>query len=127
MAWPALHESTFVQLAALMEAAVGLSFSTARKAGVASRLAPRLQRLGLDSYEAYVALLGSADGTAEFQIAVDLLTTLESHFFREPQHFDLLASELSRLRPQRHREMSPRLAPMLSVAASAPAASPLMG
>jgi chemotaxis protein methyltransferase CheR len=103
MAWPALRDSTFVQLAALMEAALGLSFSTARKAGIASRLAPRLQRLGLDSYEAYVAFIGSADGAGEFQMAVDLLTTAESHFFREPLHFEVLESALSMQRPQRLR------------------------
>ncbi|RZL89911.1 MAG: SAM-dependent methyltransferase, partial [Variovorax sp.] len=68
-----------------------------------SRLAPRLQRLGLDSYEAYVALIGGADGGGEFHIAVDLLTTAESQFFREAQHFELLESELSRRRPQRLR------------------------
>ncbi|MGM9483389.1 CheR family methyltransferase [Roseateles sp. NT4] len=103
MTWPVLQQSAYEQLAALMEASLGLSLSMARKAGVALRLAPRLQRLGLDSYEAYVAFIGSADGATEFQIALDLLTTLESHFFREPQHFDLLESELSRLRPQRLR------------------------
>jgi len=98
-----LRESTCVRLAELMQEAVGLSFSTARRALVASRLAPRLQRLGLDSYDAYVALIAGAEGAAERQLAIDLLTTGDSHFFRESAHFDLLESELSRLRLPRLR------------------------
>jgi len=98
-----LHEDTYLQLAELMHASVGLSFSTAKKPLIASRLAPRIQRLGLSGYEAYVDLIAGRDDGGEFQMAVDLLTTNETYFFREPAHFDLLESELSRTRPQRFR------------------------
>ncbi|MDR7269258.1 chemotaxis protein methyltransferase CheR [Pelomonas saccharophila] len=98
-----LGEATYQELAALMHEAVGLSFPAAKKPLIASRLAPRVQRLGLDSYEAYVALIAGGDDGGEFQMAVDLLTTNETYFFREPAHFDLLESELSHSRPQRLR------------------------
>ena len=94
MAWPALQQSAYLKLATLLEAAAGLRLPAAGKASIASRLAPRLQRLGLDGYEAYVDFLCSGEGAAELQIALDLLTA---------RHFDLLESELSRLRPQRLR------------------------
>lgn len=103
MALLELRESTFGRLAELMRESVGMDLGNARRPAVAARLAPRLQRLGLDSHEAYVELIAGADGAAELQMAVDLLTLPESHFFREPAHFDLLESELSRLRPQRLR------------------------
>jgi chemotaxis protein methyltransferase CheR len=98
-----LDEATYQALAALMYDTVGQSFSKAKKPLIASRLAPRVQRLGLDSYAAYVALITGSDDGGEFQMAVDLLTTNETYFFREPAHFDLLESELSRQRPQRLR------------------------
>jgi len=98
-----LRDDTYVQLAQLMHESVGLSFSTAKKPLIASRLAPRIQRLGLAGYDAYLALIASRDDGGEFQMAVDLLTTNETYFFREPAHFDLLESELSHARPQRFR------------------------
>lgn len=103
MAAPALRQSTCERLTTLLRDRLGLSFTTGRRSGVASRLAPRLQRLGLASYEAYVALIASAEGSDEFKRAVDLLTSPESWFFRDPTHFDLLESELGRGRPQRLR------------------------
>lgn len=100
---PELREPTYGCLSGLLLDTLGLSLSTTRRAVVASRLAPRLQRLGLASYEAYVALIAGADGGSELQMAVDLLTQPEPRFFREPAHFDLLESELGRQRPQRLR------------------------
>jgi len=95
-----LREDTYLQLAQLMHESVGLSFSTAKKPLIASRLAPRIQRLGLAGYDAYVDLITGLDDGGEFQMAVDLLTTNETYFFREPAHFDLLEAELNRTRPQ---------------------------
>ena len=68
---------------------------------VVTRLAPRLRRLGLTSFDAYVALLD--EGGAELALALDLLTRPEAGFFREPAQFELLESEFSRLRPARLR------------------------
>ncbi len=62
---------------------------------IQSRLAPRLQKLGLSSFTDYIALLADESQPAEFQMAVDLLTTNETYFFREPKHYELLAHELS--------------------------------
>lgn len=88
-----LNDTTFRRIAALMQDSCGLAFTDAKKALVSSRLGPRLQRLGLEGYEAYCELIeGDGDG-GEFQVAVDLLTTNETYFFREPAHFDLLVEE----------------------------------
>ena len=97
---PALTDSAFQRITALMHGAVGLSFAPSKKPLVSSRLGTRLSRLGLDSYEEYAALLESDEDGGEFQVAVDLLTTNETYFFREPAHYALLEQELSRTRPQ---------------------------
>jgi chemotaxis protein methyltransferase CheR len=70
--------------------AAGITLSSAKKALVAGRLAKRLQHHALDSYSDYLHLLESGSSTAEVQMAVDLLTTNETYFFREPKHFDML-------------------------------------
>ncbi len=95
-----LQEPVFQRIAALMHGAVGLSFAASKKPLVSSRLSSRVQRLGLDGFEDYVALLESGDDGGEFQMAIDLLTTNETYFFREPAHYALLEQELARTRPQ---------------------------
>lgn len=89
-----LADATYAGIAELMYSAVGLSFGENKKALVTSRLAPRIQRLGLNSFEDYLDLIGGEHDAGEFQMAVDLLTTNETYFFREAQHFDLLEREL---------------------------------
>ncbi|RVT52282.1 CheR family methyltransferase [Rubrivivax albus] len=96
----ALSAPTFNRIAALMYGAVGLSFNESKQSLISSRLAPRIQRLGLGSFEDYAALIESPDDGGEFQMAVDLLTTNETYFFREPAHFDLIEQVLGRERPR---------------------------
>ena len=95
----ALQDKTFRAIAELMHSSIGLSFAAHKKPLIASRLAPRLQRLGMAGYEDYLALISGDDDQGEFQVAVDLLTTNETYFFREPAHYELLEQELARRRP----------------------------
>ncbi|MBN8494197.1 MAG: protein-glutamate O-methyltransferase CheR [Burkholderiales bacterium] len=95
-----LRDDTFRRITDLMYSSIGLSFSDSKKPLVSSRLAPRLQRLGLHSYEDYLALIAGQDDAGEFQMAVDLLTTNETYFFREPAHYELLEAELAKTRPR---------------------------
>ncbi len=96
----ALSDRTFEQITALMHSSIGLSFAPSKKPLISSRLAPRIQRLGMDSFEDYAALIESPDDGGEFQMAVDLLTTNETYFFREPAHYALLEQTLARDKPR---------------------------
>ena len=96
----ALRDETFRQITGLMHATIGLSFPDSKKPLVTSRLSARIQRIGLSGFEEYFELISSHDDGGEFQMAVDLLTTNETYFFREPAHFDLLERELMRLKPR---------------------------
>lgn len=89
-----LRDETFRHIAQLMHGAIGLSFADSKKSLVSSRLGPRIQRLGLGGFEDYLDLISGPGDGGEFQMAVDLLTTNETYFFREPAHFDLLEREL---------------------------------
>ena len=70
--------------------AAGITLSSAKKALVSGRLSKRLAAHRLDTFGAYFELLSSGRAAAEVQTAVDLLTTNETYFFREPKHFDML-------------------------------------
>ena len=89
-----LSERAFKQISAIMYEAVGLSFNDSKRSLISTRLGGRIQRLGLTSFEAYVALLEDESNATEFQMAVDLLTTNETYFFREPKHYELIEQEL---------------------------------
>ena len=77
----------------------------AKKALVSGRLSRRLAHHGLDSFGAYFQLLASGKHPDEVQMAVDLLTTNETYFFREMKHFEFLRSQAlaARSRPQPFR------------------------
>lgn len=78
-----------------MYATVGLAYNESKKSLIYSRLTPRIQKLGLEGFADYIALLEDESQAAEFQMAVDLLTTNETYFFREPKHYDLLEATVS--------------------------------
>ncbi len=80
----------------------GITLSDAKKALVSGRLAKRLAHHKLGSYSDYLKLLHGRSEPGEVQIAVDLLTTNETYFFREPKHFDLL-KQLAREATQQGR------------------------
>lgn len=89
-----LNEQEFNQFSALIYRIAGISMSSAKKQLITSRLAKRLRHHQLDSYGDYFNFITSAQGEDELQEAVDSLTTNETHFFREPKHFDFLRQRL---------------------------------
>ena len=89
-----ISDSEFRRICDLMYAIVGLSYNDSKKSLIHSRLATRIQKLGLSRFDEYIDILEDESEATEFQMAVDLLTTNETYFFREPKHFDLLEQEL---------------------------------
>ncbi|MYN27549.1 CheR family methyltransferase [Duganella levis] len=85
-----ITEREFLQFQRFIFDAAGITMSDGKQALVSGRLAKRLAHYQLDSYSDYLRLLESRAQPAELQVAVDLLTTNETYFFREPKHFALL-------------------------------------
>jgi chemotaxis protein methyltransferase CheR len=79
-----LSEQEFHQFQGMIFEIAGISLSNEKMALVSGRLARRLNHFHLSSYGDYFRL----------QIAVDLLTTNETYFFREPKHFDFLRNTI---------------------------------
>jgi chemotaxis protein methyltransferase CheR len=96
-AMPAISDSEFRRLRDWLEAATGIHLTAAKRTLVTSRLAVRLRMREVSTFTAYLRLVDTEP--AERQAAIDLLTTNETYFFREPKHFEFLQSLLPRLGP----------------------------
>ena len=95
----AINASEFASFQRFIFDMAGITMSDSKKALVSGRLAKRLQHYGLQSYDAYFRLLQGGQHANEVQLAVDLLTTNETYFFRESRHFDLLRGAAEAARP----------------------------
>lgn len=95
---PPISEAEFDLFRKLMRDAAGIHLAPAKQALVVGRLSRRLRELGHRSFGEYFNWLSrpSADpaARAERQLAIDLLTTNETYFFREPRHFDFIHEQI---------------------------------
>lgn len=91
---PALTDQEFTLFQAWLHRRAGIALSPVKKSLVNNRLQKRVAQRGLASFGAYYRLLDDpAEGT-ETQHALDLLTTNETYFFREPKHFEFLRDSI---------------------------------
>ena len=93
-----MPDHDFQQFSQLIYKIAGIHLTPAKKTLVAGRLAGRLQHHKVSSYGDYYRLVTRSGNEAELQTMVDLLTTNETYFFREPQHFDFLREAAMRHR-----------------------------
>lgn len=99
MAELALSDQVFTRIRGLMHESIGLDLAPHKRTLVSARLGPRIHRLGLSDFDDYLARVCSDSDGGEFQMMVDLLTTHETYFFREPKHFDVMVADLQSRRP----------------------------
>ncbi|MFT3850960.1 MAG: protein-glutamate O-methyltransferase CheR [Propionivibrio sp.] len=78
----------------LIHKITGISLSDAKQILLVGRLTKRLRHHGLNTFSEYYRMVASGDHPVELQTMVDLVTTNETYFFREPTHFDFLRSEI---------------------------------
>ena len=90
----ALSDREFEQFRRYIYDHAGISLGEQKKPLVASRLLERVKAQGLRSYGDYFNLVNSQGQESELQQMVDLLTTHETYFFREPAHFNYLREHL---------------------------------
>jgi chemotaxis protein methyltransferase CheR len=93
---PAISDAEFSKFQRFIYEAAGITLAAGKKILVTSRLARRLQHCECTTYAEYLHLLASGQRPEEVQIAVDLLTTNETYFFREPRHFEFLREQVRR-------------------------------
>jgi chemotaxis protein methyltransferase CheR len=83
-----VSDRDFARFQALINREAGIWLAPVKKALLVGRLARRLRELGLESYGDYYARV-EADGVERVRM-LDAICTNETHFFREPRHFDFL-------------------------------------
>ena len=88
----AVSDGEFELFQRLILAEAGIWLAPVKKALLVGRLARRLRELGLASYRAYYDRV--RDDPAEQVRMLDAICTNETHFFREPRHFEFLATRL---------------------------------
>ncbi|MEJ2792207.1 CheR family methyltransferase [Iodobacter sp. LRB] len=94
---PLLSHSEFEQFRRFIYTEAGIDMPPSKRALIQSRLSKRLRELGLDNFSSYWRLLQQADGIDERQKAINLLSTNETYFYREPEHFSWLQFHVSAL------------------------------
>jgi chemotaxis protein methyltransferase CheR len=99
-----ITDREFMQFQRFIYDAAGITMADGKQALVSGRLAKRLAHYQMESYGDYLRLLESRAQPGELQMAVDLLTTNETYFFREPKHFALLR-ELALEAADKHRSL----------------------
>jgi chemotaxis protein methyltransferase CheR len=110
-----LSDREFTRFQQLIEQETGIFLSGAKKDLLVGRLAKRLRSLKLDSFTAYWEYVVSGRDPEERVRMLDCICTNETHFFREPAHFEFLerqafaelaARAAKGLRPKRIRVWS---------------------
>lgn len=98
---PSLSPAEFDGIRRLLFEVSGISIGSGKEALVAGRLQRRLDVLGLRTYGEYLSRIRAAAGEDERQIAIDLLSTNETYYWREPQHFTLVAEQAREVAAER--------------------------
>jgi len=94
-----ISDVEFLRFQALVKDKTGITLSDLKKALVVSRLSSRLRHRNAKSFSEYYRILMDPEEGSELQAAVDLITTNETSFFREPIHFTVLREHIRGLRP----------------------------
>ena len=90
---PELSAKCFAIIREIVETSVGIQLTEDKANLVESRLAPRLRKLKLDSYDDYCNLLRGPASRNELVLLLDSISTNVTSFFRERAGLDILANE----------------------------------
>jgi chemotaxis protein methyltransferase CheR len=90
----AITDQEFTLFQRLIYKIAGISLSDSKKVLLVGRLSRRLKFYEFGTFTQYYRMLATGEHPDELQTMVDLLTTNETYFFREPQHFDFLRNEI---------------------------------
>ena len=89
-----LRPALFAKFQRLIYEESGIWLGEHKQALLTGRLARRLRLLGLKEMQDYFQLVTQPDQQHERAVMIDCITTNQTHFFREPGHFDFLAGRI---------------------------------
>lgn len=89
-----LEEAQFERISQLVYRLTGINLHQGKQELVKARLTKRLRALGLKSIDAYMEYLKHDNPEGELVAMIEAMTTNETSFFREPQHFDYMCRQI---------------------------------
>ena len=89
-----LKPALFARFQRLIYDESGIFLGEHKQELLTGRLARRLRLLSLENMEEYFRLVSQPDQQHERAVMIDCITTNQTHFFREPRHFDFLAQQI---------------------------------
>jgi chemotaxis protein methyltransferase CheR len=93
-----ITDQEFALFQRLIYKIAGISLNDSKKVLLVGRLTRRLKVYEFGTFTQYYRMLATGDHPEELQTMVDLLTTNETYFFREPKHFEFLRDEIIKKR-----------------------------
>lgn len=99
-----LTDRDMQRIATLVYERSGITLHDGKRPLVVARLQKRLRALSLDTFSAYLAYLETDKSGDELVMLLDSIATNHTYFFREEQHFQLLAE---RVVPEMRRNRAP--------------------
>jgi chemotaxis protein methyltransferase CheR len=85
-----LSDGHFKRVCRLVYHFSGIHLKEGKEALVKTRLMKRLRALKMENFDDYLSYVESHDGDCEVNWMIDVMTTNQTSFFREPAHFDFL-------------------------------------
>ncbi|MGC4000708.1 MAG: CheR family methyltransferase [Anaeromyxobacter sp.] len=99
-----LSESEWRDLSRMVQDSAGIKLSEAKRVFLVSRLLRRLRATGVRTFREYFTLVRRSQAyTGEHQQLVNAVTTNKTDFFREQEHFHVLARWLEDPSPEVHQ------------------------
>ncbi len=89
-----LREESFKRLRDFVYEQSGIFIPDTKKYLIEKRLAGRLGANGINDFEQYMELLRGVRYKAEIGPLIDAITTNETYFFREPDHFTIFSDHI---------------------------------
>ncbi len=96
-----LTELEFCKIRDFFHQESGIKLAESKKSLICGRLNSRLRSLQLPDYLTYLQYIAEPANAVEKQLAIDLLTTNETYFYREPKHFQFLNEQLANWQSER--------------------------
>lgn len=84
-------DRAFKKFSSIIHSKTGNKLEHHKKALLSARLNKRIRALNFSNYDDYLKYLLAPENKSEIHEVIDALTTNETHFFREPKHFEFLA------------------------------------
>jgi chemotaxis protein methyltransferase CheR len=114
-----LTAEEFEKFRGLIYRTAGISIADTKRVLIENRVRRRLRATGIKTFSEYYFLLSSTAGAAEMPLFLDAITTNETYFYRDNQHYQWLAeSFLPEIAIQAGQRKRPRVLRIWSAACS---------